>query len=467
MRLLNSPGRPLYGLACLALVCALGLAPAVDAKPAASVKTDPTAVRLVTADSSGYGGQLALSVGGSRILRVNQSIGRVLVGDPKVADVIPLSDKTVYVLGKAAGSSSLTIMPTDNDARPIAAMDLRVGFDIDALKRGLADVMPGEEIAISAQGDGLVLSGTVSSSAVAARAAALADHYAPEKVVNLLGVRGPEQVMLSVHVAEVQRSALRQLGITSLQGSWNDLGQIISLPALTANPDSLVNILGLSKIGAVTVDGLFEALERKGYASTLAEPTLTALSGETAQFFAGGEFPIPVPQIQAGQTIIVVEYKQYGVSVGFTPTVYGDSINLVVAPEVSALDRENSVQLQGFKIPGLTTRRAKTTVELRNGQSFAIAGLIRRDFSDSMRGLPGAASLPIFGALFRSTAYQNNETEVVIIVTAHLAKPTERRNLILPTDARRAPNAGELFLLGATDRPKTPTAPTPAEGPHP
>jgi pilus assembly protein CpaC len=165
--------------------------------------------------------------------------------------------------------------------------------------------------------------------------------------------------------------------------------------------------------------------------------------------------------------MITVDYKQYGVSVSFTPTVYGDAINLLVSPEVSALDKENSVVLQGFRIPGITTRRAKTTVELRNGESFAIAGLIRRDFSDSLRGVPGAASLPVFGALFRSTAYQNNETEVVIIVTAHLAAPTSRANLLLPTDTREAPSVGELLLSNTVDKPRAPvrTGSTPSQGP--
>jgi pilus assembly protein CpaC len=285
-------------------------------------------------------------------------------------------------------------------------------------------------------------------------AAALADRYAPDKVLNLMSVRGAEQVMLSVHVAEVQRSALKQLGITTLNAGFDDITGGVVPPDITSNPDALLNLFGRGMLGQnIKWDALLEALERKGFASTLAEPKLTALSGETAVFFAGGEFPVPVPQTQGnGQTTITIEYKEYGVHVGFTPTVFGDTINLVVSPEVSALDPQNSVQLQGFRIPGLTTRRARTVVELKNGQSFAIAGLIRRDFSDSLRGIPGASSLPIFGALFRSTAYQNNETEVVIIVTAHLAAPTTRQNLLLPTDVRKAPSEPELFLMNRTDK---------------
>lgn len=467
--------------AALCLLTALGADPAaararrahhepVQAPPAAAAAPIEGGVRLVSADASGYGGLLALPIGGSRVLKFAQPYGRVMVGDPKVADVVPLSDRTLYVLGKAAGASSLTVMSETGGPHPIATLDLRVGFDVEALQRSLKATMPSEPIVASAGGDGLVLDGTVSSSLVAARAVALADRFAPGKVVNLMAVRGPEQVMLSVEVAEVQRSVLRQLGITSLNVGWSNIlhtppngadgvtpGQ---LPAVTLDPNVLANIVGLAGIGKDTsIQGLLEALETKGSASILAEPTLVALSGEPAQFFAGGEFPVPVPQMQAGSgTLITIDYKQYGVSVAFTPTVYGDTINLLVAPEVSALDPENSVTLQGFKVPGITTRRAKTTVELRDGQSFAIAGLIRREFTDSLRGLPGAASLPIFGALFRSTGYQNNETEVVIIVTVHLAQPTARKNLLLPTDTRQAPSAAELFLSSTTDKPKAPEA---------
>jgi pilus assembly protein CpaC len=427
---------------------------AAKARPAAAPASGDAAVRVVSADASGYGGQLALPIGGSKILKFAQPIGRVLLGEPKVADVVPLSDRTLYVMGKAAGTTNLTVMRGDT-ATPIATLDLHVGYDVENLKRALSELMPGEPIEVSARGDGLVISGLATNAVVAGRAIALAERYAPDKVLNLMSVKGAEQVQLSVHVAEVQRSALKQLGITTLNAGFDDITGGVTPPDITANPDALLNLFGRGLLGQnIRWDALLEALEKKGFASTLAEPKLTALSGETAVFFAGGEFPVPVPQTQsAGQTTLTIEYKEYGVRVGFTPTVFGDTINLVVSPEVSALDQQNSVQLQGFKVPGLTTRRARTVVELKNGQSFAIAGLIRRDFSDSLRGVPGASSLPIFGARYRSTHSNTNETEVVIIVTVHLAKPTDRRNLLLPTDTRAAPSEAELLLLGRTDKP--------------
>jgi pilus assembly protein CpaC len=443
----SSPARLVVGLAAAVAASVLTLSSATPADA-----TDGP-VREIAVQASGYGGQVVLPIGGSQILRFDQRVGRVMVGDPKVADVIPLSDRTLYVLGKGAGVTSLTILGTG--VRPLTTLDVRIGYDLQGLKRALQDVLPDEDVRVSAEGDGLALTGTVSSSAAASHAAALASRYAPDKVVNLMAVRGPEQVMLSVHVAEVQRTALRQLGINSINGLYDSTNSL-AVPLSVLNPDAVLNLFGHTTIGEnISVDALLNALEKKGYASTLAEPTLTALSGETAVFFAGGEFPVPVPQITTGGVNqITIDYKPYGVSVGFTPTVYGETINLVVAPEVSALDKENAVVLQGFRVPGITTRRAKTTIELRNGQSFAVAGLIKREFSNSLRGLPGAASLPVFGALFRSTAFENNETEVVIIVTAHLAKPTERKNLILPTDVSQGPSFGQLLLSGTVDQPK-------------
>jgi pilus assembly protein CpaC len=197
---------------------------------------------------------------------------------------------------------------------------------------------------------------------------------------------------------------------------------------------------------------VLDALERRGVVTTLAQPTLVALSGETANFFAGGEFPIPVAASgDSNDRRITLEFKQFCVAVAFTPTVVGDTINLAVAPEVSALDRNNSIRLFGTEIPALTTRRAQTTVELRSGQSFAIAGLIRRDFTDNASGIPGVSRMPVLGALFRSTRFERQESEVVIIVTARRAEPTTMDELSLPTDLFSAPSQFQLFWLGQTE----------------
>jgi pilus assembly protein CpaC len=443
-----------------ALLATTALLSAIGAEASAQPYAPQGAVRDVAADGSGYGGQVALPMGGSQILRFNRPIGRVMLGNPKVGDVIPLGERTLYVLATAPGATNLTVMPRGG-GEPLATLDLRVGYDVENVQRALQQVLPQETLRVSAHGDGVVLTGVLSSSAAAARAAAVAEQFAPGHVVNLTSIRAAEQVMLSVRVAEVQRSALQQLGLSNLNALWDTTGAL-TFAAPTLNPDAVANLIGRDMSGDWTFDALFDALERRGFASTLAEPNIVALSGETALFFAGGEFPVPVPQAGAGGfNTITIEYKQYGVSIGFTPTVSGDSINLAVAPEVSALDPANSVVLQGFRVPALTARRAKTTVELRNGQSFAIAGLIRREFTDNMRGIPGAARVPLLGALFRSTGYQNNESEVVIIVTAHLARPTDDAKLIAPTDLRQGPSEADLFLMGTTDKVVPLARPTP------
>ena len=457
--------RPRTALAAVFAASAMLCATGATAQPAPSAN----AVEEVAPDASGYGGQLGLPQGGSRVLRFSQPIGRVMVGDPKICDVVPLTDRTLYVLAKKAGSTSLTVMPRGSSDQPLATFDLHVGYDVEGLRRALHDLLPEDDIQVSPRGDGVVLTGILSSSAAAARAAALAEQYAPGHILNLASIKGAEQVMIQVRVSEVQRFALKQLGIENINGLWDTTGTLVLAPP-PVNPNVVASILGKTTIGKdFTIQGVFNALDDKGLATTLAEPNLVALSGETAVFFAGGEFPIPVPQFNSVglSSNITIEYKQYGVSVGFTPTVDGDTINLIVSPEVSALDPQHGVVLAGFSIPGILSRRASTTIELRDGQSFAIAGLIQRDFTNELRGIPGAASLPIFGALFRSTNYNNAETEVVIIVTVHLAKPTGAIRPLIPTELRRAPTETELFLTDTIDVPLKPgeTRPDPPPAP--
>jgi pilus assembly protein CpaC len=280
--------------------------------------------------------------------------------------------------------------------------------------------------------------------------AAVANAYAPDKVVNLLSVGSPQQVLLEVRFAEVSRGTAKQLGINSF--SWSNSsssGGIGVPPDLSNSPFQ----------GALTLFGpglnfQIDALEQKGLARTLAQPNLIALSGETASFLAGGEFPIPVGvSTQGGIPTITIEFKEFGVSLAFTPTVLGDGlINLVVAPEVSSLDRDASIQLQGFNIPGLKVRRAKTSLELRDGQSFAMAGLIQSDFENTVRAVPLLGQIPIIGALFRSTRFRNDETELVMVVTPRLVRPVAAGQIALPTDRTLPTSDADLFLMGRTER---------------
>ena len=401
-------------------------------------------------------GGIGLPVGGAHILRFDRPVGRVFLGNEEVADVIALTDRSIYLLGREAGTSSLTIMERGQRSTPIATYTVQVGVDTIGLRRTLHEVMPGEEIEVRLAGDGIVLSGAVSSSAAAERATAIARRFAGDRIVNSMTIRAAEQIMLEVRVAEVQRNALTAFGLRSAGAIWqNGFSSTLDPTTLLSgivSPDAFATLQGVGVTGDWTLQGVFDALERRGVVTTLAQPTIVALSGETANFFAGGEFPIPVAVNDGdnGQRISI-EFKQFGVAVSFTPTVVGDTINLNVAPEVSALDRNNAVRLFGTEIPALTTRRAQTTVELRDGQSFAIAGLIRRDFTDNMNGLPGAARMPILGALFRSTRFERSESEVVIIVTAHRAEPTTMDRLSLPTDLFNAPSQFQLFWMGQVE----------------
>jgi pilus assembly protein CpaC len=324
--------------------------------------------------------------------------------------------------------------------------------------------------------DSVILEGMVSSAVAADRAVQIAETYAPGKVVNLLGIGSSQQVMLEVRFAEVKRSALKELGLGWFVNGDKTTGVIGNEASLTPDIGDADNDgntgEGVFRLGSITdsfaiisrtfrafgadFNVTLDALERKGAITTLAEPTLVALSGETASFLAGGEFPIPVVQGGGGgtngNTAITVEFKPFGVSLAFTPTVLADGmINMIVAPEVSSIDRASSITVGNISIPGLSTRRAKTVVELRDGESFALAGLLRNEFSDTVRQFPGLGAIPIIGALFRSTNFQREETELVIIVTPRLVRPVRAGALKVPTDRVHEPKEGDLFLLGRTD----------------
>ncbi|WP_404380131.1 type II and III secretion system protein family protein [Caenispirillum salinarum] len=447
---------PAVALALAAAVLVLPVLP--DAARAQTAPTAPTPLLVPTED--GMAGDMVVPVDKSQVLRVDRRFTDILVGNPEVADVMPLTDRSIYVLGKKLGSTNLTIYGPGN--RLIAVVDLTVTYDVDGLKARLHEIVPGESVEVRGVNGGIVLSGSVSSPRQLERVLSVAERYAPDAVTNLLSLNGSQQVMLSVKVAEMRRSTARQLGlggITAAAGAGSNFSPV----DVAASPVALVsNILDPQSFltaGLGVLDGRWflqtalNALEEKGAVKVLAEPNLIALSGDTATFLAGGEFPIPVAQdSDADGTTITVEFKQFGVSLGFTPTVLdGDLINLLVSPEVSQIDPSTSVTVSGFTIPGLSTRRTTTTVELRDGQSFAIAGLLQSNFSDNISQIPGIGDLPVLGALFRSTEFQQNETELVIIITPHLVQPAPPGALAAPTDFFTPPTTAELFLLGRVE----------------
>jgi len=422
-------------------------------------------------------GELDVPVNKSQVVRADRPYAKALIGNPDIADIVPITDTSVYVLGKKTGTTSLTLYDRSN--RLIAVIDVVVGPDVTTLKRALSDMLPADEISASMSNDSIVLEGMVRNAVEADRAVQIAETYAPGKVVNLLSLGSSQQVMLEVRFAEVKRSALTQIGLNwSLLGSKTTgnigggtsthgitdptTGEVIGGQILRSSiTDSFGIISRTFRAFGADFNVQLDALERKGAITTLAEPTLVALSGETASFLAGGEFPVPVIQSGGGggggggngaTQAITVEWKPFGVSLAFTPTVLADGvINMVVAPEVSSIDPTASIVINNLTIPGLQTRRAKTVLEIRDGESFAMAGLLRKDFQDTVRQVPLLGSIPIIGALFRSTGFQHEDTELVIIVTPHLVRPVPQAALKLPTDRVGPPNEANLLLSGQTD----------------
>ena len=317
----------------------------------------------------------------------------------------------------------------------------------------------------------MVLTGFANDAGMVDRAMQLARTYAGDDVVNLVALRGSQQVMLEVRFAEVKRQTGENIGVRGFANDPNGsfqaaLGGGAALtPGTNGQPvfsiGSITNSFGVfgKTFSALGLDfnAYLDTLENKGFAKTLAEPTLVALSGEKASFLAGGEYPIPVVQSSGGGTssgngslgAVTVEFKPFGVSLGFTPTVLGDrTINLKVEPEVSSIDPAASIQLNGISIPGLQTRRASTTLELRDGQSFAIAGLLQQDFKTTVNQIPILGNIPILGALFRSTEFQKGETELLIVVTPRLVQPIRPDQVHLPTDRVKDPEAADTVLTG-------------------
>jgi pilus assembly protein CpaC len=395
------------------------------------------------------------------VVESDSPFAELSIANPGIADISSLSDRTIYVLGKEPGRTTLTLLGPDG--RLITNVEVHVTPDIAEFKERLQQILPGEEIEVRTANDGIVLSGTVSSTARLDRALELANRYAPERVSNLMSVGGTQQVMLKVRFAEMQRSVSKSLsssiamegiefggdlGISGGTNALNTNGNIAS--ALDGNsPSSGDNngafLFGFNA-GGIEVGILLEALESRGVVRTLAEPNLTALSGQEAKFLAGGEYPVPAAQENGS---ISVEYKPFGVALAFTPRVVdADLINLELDAAVSSIDPTNGFTANGFTVDAFQVRRTSSTVEMRDGESFAIAGLLSDDFTDLNGQVPWIGDVPVLGALFRSAEYARKQTELVIVVTAHLVSPTRGEALALPTDRVQPPSERDLFLFG-------------------
>ncbi len=422
---------------------------------------------------------LRLRVGHSKVLRTPFAITRISMADPEIADIILISEKEIYVNALAPGVTNLSIWGKNR----FTTTTVTVEADVTLLKEKLHQILPKEKIGVEAAGDSVVLSGEVSGPVAQETAVSLALPFAggkKEKVVNLLHVGGVQQVLLEVRMAEISRSVLDRLGINavvltttgefgvSMINRLATLNAIGGIPGIGTNVTALAGIAGSGAFWTMFID----ALKQQNLGRMLAEPNLVTTSGQEASFLAGGEFPVPVPQSGVGGgATITIEWKKFGVGLLFTPTVLdGGKISMRVNPEVSELEATGGVVIQGLPVPALSVRRMSTTVEVKDGQTFAIAGLLQDSHRTVINKFPVLGDIPVLGALFRSTSYQKRETELVVLVIPHLVKPlTPGSAARLPTDKFVEPTDYEKYLLGYLEgRPRPTTgAPPPAAGPLP
>lgn len=488
--------QPKAGIKALAIAlgAALWLAAPIQAaeptqsKPAsksAAAKRSTPSKQMIQAPSGPieFASQINATVGKSTLLRLPAPATRVSVGSPDIADVVLLNPREIYLLGKKVGATNLILWSKSGQSTMV---DVAVGLDIASLQARLQQLLPSDKnIKVFAASDTIVLSGTVTDAIKADRAVALAEAFAGKKVVNMLSISTVQQVMLEVKVAEINRTELDKLGLNlSWQNGANFLYGIVggnagilsrtlsgaSATNATSLGSTLPNIFNGATPGSVNnVSALIDAQKKDDLVKILAEPNIVAISGQEGSFLAGGEILIPVPQ---GNGTITMESKQYGVGLRATPTVLDEGqIHLRVQPEVTDLVGFTSVVTNAAAqsstlVPTLTTRRVSTTVMLREGQSLAIGGLLQDNTRGSINRFPLLGDIPVLGALFRSTEYQQAKSELVIIVTPRLVKPLAP-NYVLPTDTYKAPNKAELFLGGKLEGKgeSKPAATTPTETP--
>ncbi|UVO49813.1 type II and III secretion system protein family protein [Sphingomonas sp. SUN019] len=443
----------------------------------------PTAAPAEAGATGGATVQVATNRG--KLITLAKPMSDIFIANPDIADVQVRSPTQLYVFGKKGGET--TISATSKSGAVVYAATVRVGNNYDSLGQMLALAMPDAQVTATTMNGVVLLTGTVANPDDASEAERLVAAFVggETKVISRLKTATPLQVNLQVRFAEVSRSFVKNIGsnLTTIDGTGGfkfgvgsgrppasfyttdrnlplgigqsvqgytidpTTGQVVLRPGTSITPGSQrTTIGGLTKFLGLDILGALDLGERVGQVTSLANPNLTALSGETGTFLAGGEIPIPISQ---GLGAVSVEYKQYGVSLAYTPTVLSDGrISLRVRPEVSQLDYSNAVSIGGSQVPGLTTRRTETTVELGSGQSFMIAGLLSNNHNNSIDKTPGVSDVPILGALFRSNAFQRNETELVIVITPYLVKPVNANDIVLPTDGYKAPTDLDRVLFG-------------------
>jgi pilus assembly protein CpaC len=423
----------------------------------------------VVADGQMNARFLSLGIGKSIVIDLPRDIKDVLVADPKIANAVVRSAQRAYIIGAAVGQTNIVFF--DSAGQQIAAYDIAVKRDLNGVRAALKATLPNSDVQIDGLGDGVILTGSVANPIEAQQAGDLAARLAggPDKVVNSVTVRGRDQVMLKVTVAEVARSIIKQMGI-DLTGSLNYGTAVVNFN--NANPFSafghalVANNTATTSFGATpSVQATLRAMESAGVVRTLAEPNLTAISGESATFIAGGEFPVPAGYSCDPTTHVCttqISFKKFGISLNFTPVVLTEGrISLRVMTEVSELSNDNSITLSqsvtastvnSVTIPSIKTRRAETTLEIPSGGAMAMAGLIQEQTKQAINGLPGLAQLPILGSLFRSRDYVNNQTELMVLVTPYIVRAVAQKDLSRPDDGFAAASDPQSDLLGSINR---------------
>jgi len=413
--------------------------------------TPPAATAQVMRSEAAPSRVIFVPVDKSMSFRLDQVATKIVVAQPETAEVVATTDHSFYVRGVSIGTTNLLVY--GGGGRLQQVIDVRVGYDPRSIEQDINVAFPGEGIRVQTMGEGILLTGNVSTASVAKRAKDLADKYAPDHATSVMTVRASQEVVLEVRVLEASRSSFQDLGFSGL---ITDGHSVLNYGSGLIGNTPANGVLSLrSKVGSVTLDLALQALEEKGMVRTLARPNLVALSGEKASFLAGGEFPYPVPQ---DLNRITLQFRTYGVKLAFTPTVQDNGlIRLQVAPEVSQLDQANALRVNGVTVPGLITRRADTTVELKNGDSLAMGGLFQHNYDNTLRQFPVLGDLPIIGTLFRSSRWKRAETELIIIVTPRLVTPQDFANARDVTSlGGPEPLAADFLLNGhALDKPTT------------
>jgi pilus assembly protein CpaC len=392
---------------------------------------------------------IKVAKGKTQTIQIGQRFDEIVIGDPEIATINPLTDHSFYVLGNGLGTTGIALF--DSNKNLIGSIDVEVTLDTSLLSSTIRQSVPGSNIRVTSANGRIVLSGSATDAVSASKAEQIAARFAGnEEVINSVNITSSQQVQLNVRFVEISRDVGKELGtrIAAAFGTPNGGIKFNSAPRSTANAPA-GSLIG-SLIGeGYSIDVAIDALEDRGVARRLAEPNLIARSGETASFLAGGEFPIPVSEEEG---TVTVAYKKFGVSLDFTPTVLSDGLIAVeIEPEVSSIDTTASYRVGNIAIPGFTVRRARTSVDLKSGQSFMIAGLLQSENSVITQRVPGLGQLPVLGALFSSKAYQRRETDLVIIITPHLVKPIDPSMKVATPLDQTAPPAEAEFFLGNID----------------